>query len=148
MDQYGWFSYVLTRLIQCMLTCMRWARHYERMQPRQPPTIHSPPVPRIFNSNPIMPYSLSTLVCSHSKPLSFASLAGRLEFLNFSGDITTRVDTLSAWTGQFFISLSILGCQQNLVQRYLSMKSVNEVRRYVLCYTQILVHTQFFYLLC
>lgn len=53
----------------------------------------------------------------------------RLQFFKFTGDITTRVDTLSAYLGQLFISLSVLGCQQNLVQRYLSMKSEKEVRR-------------------
>lgn len=55
----------------------------------------------------------------------------RLQFFRFSGDLTTRVDTLSAYTGQLFISLSVLGCQQNLVQRYLSMKSEKDVRKYV-----------------
>lgn len=54
---------------------------------------------------------------------------GRLKFFQFSGDITTRVDTLSAWLGQLFISLSVLGCQQNNVQRYMSMKSEKDVTR-------------------
>ncbi|XP_031635976.1 sodium-coupled monocarboxylate transporter 1 [Contarinia nasturtii] len=54
---------------------------------------------------------------------------GRLDFFTFSGDITTRIDTLSAWLGQLFISLSVLGCQQNNVQRYMSMKSQKDVTR-------------------
>ncbi|KAJ6637844.1 Sodium-coupled monocarboxylate transporter 1, partial [Pseudolycoriella hygida] len=54
---------------------------------------------------------------------------GRLQLFTFTGDLTTRVDTGSAYLGQLFISLSILGCQQNLVQRYLSMKSEKEVKR-------------------
>lgn len=54
---------------------------------------------------------------------------GRLDFFTFSGDVTTRIDTLSAWLGQLFISLSVLGCQQNNVQRYISMKSKKEVNR-------------------
>lgn len=59
---------------------------------------------------------------------------GRLDFFTFSGDITTRIDTLSAWLGQLFISLSVLGCQQNNVQRYMSMKSQKDVTRYeILC---------------
>lgn len=53
----------------------------------------------------------------------------RLNFFNLTGDVTTRVDTLSAWTGQLFVSIGILGCQQNLVQRYLSMSSVKEIRK-------------------
>lgn len=53
----------------------------------------------------------------------------RLDFFTFSGGVTSRVDTVSAWVGQLFISLSVLGCQQNLVQRYLSMKDVKEVRK-------------------
>lgn len=53
----------------------------------------------------------------------------RLNFFNLTGDVTTRVDTLSAWTGQMFVSIGILGCQQNLVQRYLSMSSEKEIRK-------------------
>ncbi|XP_050099388.1 sodium-coupled monocarboxylate transporter 1 isoform X2 [Anopheles aquasalis] len=53
----------------------------------------------------------------------------RLDFLNFTGDFTVRVDTTSAWLGQLFMSLSIFGCQQNFVQRYLSMGTFKEVRR-------------------
>lgn len=59
------------------------------------------------------------------------NIAGRLQLFTFTGDLTTRVDTGSAYLGQLFISLSILGCQQNLVQRYLSMKSEKEVKRLV-----------------
>jgi solute carrier family 5 (sodium-coupled monocarboxylate transporter), member 8/12 len=55
--------------------------------------------------------------------------SGRLNFFNFNGDLTVRVDTMSAWIGQLFISLSLFGCQQNFVQRYLSMKSIKEVRK-------------------
>ncbi|XP_021713419.1 sodium-coupled monocarboxylate transporter 1 isoform X1 [Aedes aegypti] len=54
---------------------------------------------------------------------------GRLNFFNFTGDFTIRVDTTSAWLGQLFMSLSIFGCQQNFVQRYLSMSTFKEVRR-------------------
>lgn len=54
---------------------------------------------------------------------------GRLNFFNFTGDLTVRVDTTSAWLGQLFMSLSLFGCQQNFVQRYLSMKSVKQVSR-------------------
>lgn len=54
---------------------------------------------------------------------------GRLDFFKFTGDVTVRVDTTSAWLGQLFMSVSLFGCQQNFVQRYLSMKSVNEVTK-------------------
>lgn len=54
---------------------------------------------------------------------------GRLDFFTFSGDMSTRIDTLSAWLGQLFISLSVLGCQQNNVQRYMSMNSRKDVNR-------------------
>lgn len=53
----------------------------------------------------------------------------RLQFFNLTGDITSRVDTMSAWMGQLFVSIGILGCQQNLVQRYLSMNSEKEIRK-------------------
>ncbi|XP_023177962.1 sodium-coupled monocarboxylate transporter 2 [Drosophila hydei] len=57
---------------------------------------------------------------------------GRLSFWNFTGDLTVRVDTTSAWLGQLFMSLSQIGCQQNFMQRYVSLKSLKEVRRVML----------------
>ncbi|XP_068156104.1 sodium-coupled monocarboxylate transporter 1 [Drosophila tropicalis] len=57
---------------------------------------------------------------------------GRLNFWNFTGDMTVRVDTLSAWLGQLFMSLSQIGCQQNFMQRYVSLKSLKEVRNVML----------------
>lgn len=53
----------------------------------------------------------------------------RLKFFTSSGDLSTRVDTVSAWTGQLFMSLSLMGCQQNFVQRYVSMKSFAQVKK-------------------
>lgn len=57
--------------------------------------------------------------------------SGRLDFFKFTGDMTVRVDTTSAWLGQLFMSLSLFGCQQNFVQRYLSMRNIKEVTKYV-----------------
>ncbi|EDV91354.1 sodium-coupled monocarboxylate transporter 1 [Drosophila grimshawi] len=57
---------------------------------------------------------------------------GRLNFWNFTGDFTVRVDTTSAWLGQLFMSLSQIGCQQNFMQRYVSLKSLKEVRKVML----------------
>ncbi|KAH8395822.1 hypothetical protein KR215_004578 [Drosophila sulfurigaster] len=57
---------------------------------------------------------------------------GRLSFWNFTGDLTVRVDTTSAWLGQLFMSLSQIGCQQNFMQRYVSLKSLKEVRNVML----------------
>ncbi|XP_065225169.1 sodium-coupled monocarboxylate transporter 2-like [Planococcus citri] len=54
---------------------------------------------------------------------------GRLNFFNFDFDPTIRVTTISALLGQFFISLSLYGCQQSFVQRYLSMKTQEKVVR-------------------
>lgn len=53
----------------------------------------------------------------------------RLDFFNFTGDTTVRVDTFSAWFGQLFISMSLFGCQQNFIQRYLSMPSLKKVTK-------------------
>lgn len=53
----------------------------------------------------------------------------RFKFFTASGDLSTRVDTVSAWAGQLFMSLSLMGCQQNFVQRYVSMKSFAEVKK-------------------
>lgn len=54
---------------------------------------------------------------------------GRFKFFTSTGDLSTRVDTVSAWFGQLFMSLSLMGCQQNFVQRYVSMKSMKEVKK-------------------
>lgn len=57
------------------------------------------------------------------------NIVGRLQFFQFTGDITTRVDTLSAFIGQLIIYICVIGCEQNMVQRYLSMKTVKDVRQ-------------------
>uniref|UniRef100_A0A1L8DES3 Putative sodium/solute symporter n=1 Tax=Nyssomyia neivai TaxID=330878 RepID=A0A1L8DES3_9DIPT len=57
---------------------------------------------------------------------------GRLQFFNFTGDLTVRVDTTSAFLGQLFMSLSQFGCQQNFVQRYVSLKTFAEVKKTML----------------
>ncbi|KAL9899687.1 sodium-coupled monocarboxylate transporter 1 isoform 1-T2 [Glossina fuscipes fuscipes] len=57
---------------------------------------------------------------------------GRFSFFTFTGDLTVRVDTTSAWLGQLFMSLSQFGCQQNFMQRYVSLKSTTEVKRAML----------------
>lgn len=54
---------------------------------------------------------------------------GRLDFFNFNMDPTIRVTTVSAFWGQLFMSLSIFGCQQNFVQRYVSMNSQSKVTK-------------------
>lgn len=46
----------------------------------------------------------------------------RLNFFVASG-LTVRVDTVSAWLGQLFISLSQYGCQQNFMQRFRSFRT-------------------------
>lgn len=65
--------------------------------------------------------------------------SGRLNFFNFTGDLTVRVDTTSAWLGQLFMSLSLFGCQQNFVQRYLSMKSIKEVTKMLMLNIPVII---------
>lgn len=57
---------------------------------------------------------------------------GRLDFFNFDMDPSIRVTTVSAFWGQLFMSLSIFGCQQNFVQRYVSMNSQSKVTKTLL----------------
>ncbi|XP_055590140.1 sodium-coupled monocarboxylate transporter 1-like [Uranotaenia lowii] len=57
---------------------------------------------------------------------------GRMNFFNFAADLHIRVTTTSAWLGELFMSLSLLGCQQNFVQRYLSMPSLAKIRKTML----------------
>ncbi|XP_062533303.1 sodium-coupled monocarboxylate transporter 1-like [Armigeres subalbatus] len=63
----------------------------------------------------------------------------RLTFFNFTGDFTVRVDTTSAWLGQLFMSLSIFGCQQSFVQRYLSMGSFQEIQHTLMINIPIII---------
>ncbi|CAG9806281.1 unnamed protein product [Chironomus riparius] len=65
--------------------------------------------------------------------------SGRLNFFNFTGSMKTRVDTTSAWLGQLFMSLSLFGCQQNFVQRYLSMKSIKQVTRMLMLNIPVII---------
>lgn len=84
------------------------------------------------SSNLISDFQISIVWNSHTNTYCCSRRhLGRLEFFKFTGDITTRADTLSAWLGQLFINACVLGCEQNMVQRYLSMSSVSEVRKYV-----------------
>ncbi|XP_055848718.1 sodium-coupled monocarboxylate transporter 1 [Episyrphus balteatus] len=64
---------------------------------------------------------------------------GRLQFFNFTGDLTVRVDTFSAWLGQLFVSLSQFGCQQNFMQRYVSLKSIKDVKKAMMSNIPIII---------
>ncbi|XP_035896544.1 sodium-coupled monocarboxylate transporter 1-like isoform X2 [Anopheles stephensi] len=63
------------------------------------------------------------------KILTISSENDRFAFFNFAADLHLRVTTTSAWLGELFNSLSLLGCQQNFVQRYLSMPTFSQIRR-------------------
>ncbi|XP_001655592.2 sodium-coupled monocarboxylate transporter 1 [Aedes aegypti] len=78
-------------------------------------------------------------VWSVEKIVTIPAEEGRLTFLDFTGDFTVRVDTTSAWLGQLFMSLSIFGCQQSFVQRYLSMGSFQEIQRTIMTNVPIII---------
>ncbi|XP_052863585.1 sodium-coupled monocarboxylate transporter 1-like [Anopheles cruzii] len=63
----------------------------------------------------------------------------RFAFFNFAADLHLRVTTTSAWLGELFNSLSLLGCQQNFVQRYLSMPTLRQIRRTLLLNIPIVI---------
>nr|XP_029716151.1 sodium-coupled monocarboxylate transporter 1 isoform X3 [Aedes albopictus] len=64
--------------------------------------------------------------------VTIGAQAGRMNFFNFAADLHLRVTTTSAWLGELFMSLSLLGCQQNFVQRYLSMPTLRKIRQTML----------------
>ncbi|XP_029716137.1 sodium-coupled monocarboxylate transporter 1 isoform X2 [Aedes albopictus] len=64
--------------------------------------------------------------------VAIGAQAGRMNFFNFAADLHLRVTTTSAWLGELFMSLSLLGCQQNFVQRYLSMPTLRKIRQTML----------------
>lgn len=84
---------------------------------------------------------------SFTKALDIAGASGRMEVLDFSFDLENRYTVWTGLIGGSFLALSYFGTDQSQVQRYLSGKSVKEMRWGMMFNGLLKVPMQFFILL-
>ena len=82
-----------------------------------------------------------------TKALDIAGASGKMEVLDFSFDLNNRYTVWSGLIGGTFLMLSYFGTDQSQVQRYLSGKSVKEMRLGLIFNGLLKVPMQFFILL-
>ena len=82
-----------------------------------------------------------------SKALDIAGASGKMKILDFSFDLENRYTVWSGLIGGSFLALSYFGTDQSQVQRYLSGKSVKEMRWGMVFNGILKVPMQFFILL-
>jgi Na+/proline symporter len=82
-----------------------------------------------------------------SKALDIAGASGKMKVLDFSFDLENRYTVWSGLIGGTFLALSYFGTDQSQVQRYLSGKSVKEMRFGMVFNGLLKVPMQFFILL-
>lgn len=78
--------------------------------------------------------------------LEVAGAVGRLKTIDFSFDLNNRYTFWSGLFGGLFVALSYFGTDQSQVQRYLTGKSITEIRMGLLFNGMIKVPMQFFIL--
>ncbi|QXP59514.1 sodium:solute symporter [Olleya sp. HaHaR_3_96] len=81
------------------------------------------------------------------KALDIAGASGKMEVLDFSFDLNNRYTVWSGLIGGTFLMLSYFGTDQSQVQRYLSGKSVKEMRLGLIFNGLLKIPMQFFILL-
>lgn len=84
---------------------------------------------------------------SFSKALDIAGASGKMEVLDFSFSLDNRYTVWSGLIGGSFLALSYFGTDQSQVQRYLSGKSIQEMRWGLIFNGILKVPMQFFILL-
>lgn len=82
-----------------------------------------------------------------SKALDIAGASGKMDVLDFSFDLDNRYTVWSGLIGGTFLALSYFGTDQSQVQRYLSGKSIKEMRMGLIFNGLLKVPMQFFILL-
>jgi len=82
-----------------------------------------------------------------SKALDIAGASGKMKVLDFSFDFENRYTVWSGLIGGSFLALSYFGTDQSQVQRYLSGKSIKEMRWGLIFNGLLKVPMQFFILL-
>ena len=84
---------------------------------------------------------------SFAKTLEIAGASGKLNILNFSGDLENRYTIWSGLIGGTILALSYFGTDQSQVQRYLAGKSIKEMQMGLIFNGLLKVPMQFFILL-
>jgi len=82
-----------------------------------------------------------------SKALDIAGASGKMEILNFDFDLSNRYTVWTGLLGGTFLMLSYFGTDQSQVQRYLSGKSIREMRLGLIFNGALKIPMQFFILL-
>ena len=82
-----------------------------------------------------------------SKLIDYAKISNKMEILDFSLDPDSRYTFWSGITGGLFLALSYFGTDQSQVQRYISGKSVREIRLGLIFNGIFKIPMQFFILL-
>ena len=82
-----------------------------------------------------------------SKLIDYAKISDKMEILDFSLDPNNRYTFWSGITGGLFLALSYFGTDQSQVQRYISGKSVREIRLGLIFNGIFKIPMQFFILL-
>ena len=82
-----------------------------------------------------------------NKFLNYSRLSNKLNILDFSLDYESRYTFWSGITGGLFLALSYFGTDQSQVQRYISGKSIKEIRQGLIFNGIFKIPMQFFILL-
>ncbi len=82
-----------------------------------------------------------------SKLIDYAKISNKMEILDFSLNANSRYTFWSGITGGLFLALSYFGTDQSQVQRYISGKSVREIRLGLIFNGIFKIPMQFFILL-
>ena len=142
----GWNLNALNVIIGCLVviyTVSGGTKAVNVTQKQQMGVIFTGMVLALFYIVNALPESIS-----FADAINIAGVSGKMEVLNFSFDLTNRYTIWSGLIGGTFLALSYFGTDQSQVQRYLSGKSIREMRLGLLFNGLLKVPMQFFYSVC
>jgi solute:Na+ symporter, SSS family len=140
----GWNLTALNILIGCLViiyTVSGGTKAVNVTQKQQMAVIFTGMILALFFIVRALPESIS-----FSDAIDIAGASGKMEVLNFSFDLNNRYTVWTGLIGGSFLALSYFGTDQSQVQRYLSGKSVQEMRLGMLFNGLLKVPMQFFIL--
>lgn len=140
----GWNLTALNILIGCLViiyTVSGGTKAVSVTQKQQMAVIFTGMILALFFIIRALPESIS-----FSDAIEIAGASGKMEILNFSFDLNNRYTVWTGLIGGTFLALSYFGTDQSQVQRYLSGKSVQEMRLGMLFNGLLKVPMQFFIL--
>ena len=140
----GWNLTALNILIGCLViiyTVSGGTKAVNVTQKQQMAVIFTGMILALFFIVRALPESIS-----FSDAIDIAGASDKMEVLNFSFDLNNRYTVWTGLIGGTFLALSYFGTDQSQVQRYLSGKSVQEMRFGMLFNGLLKVPMQFFIL--